>query len=67
VTPGLRFQIAAGITGPGFEHARSTRRALEKFVQTHRRTAKIGHAEIAIIMAKSSASITNSKLFSFAK
>jgi hypothetical protein len=29
--------------------------------------ARIGQAEIAIIIAKSSASITNSKLFSFAK
>jgi hypothetical protein len=60
------FQIAAGITGTGS----STRAQLgvrwrNSFNAST--AAKIGQAEIAIIIAKSSASITNSKLLSFAK
>ena len=63
---GCGFQIAAGITGPG-SSTRAQLGARWRNSFNASTTAKIGHAEIAIIMAKSSASITNSKLFSFAK
>ena len=63
--PSLDFKTPAGITDTGYS-TRSTRRALEKLVQRST-AAKIGQAEIAAMMAKSSASTANSQLFSLAK
>ncbi len=68
--PLLGLRYTAGITPKAFGATACTRLQLgarwrNSFSASA--TAKIGQAEIAIIMAKSSASITNSQVFSLAK